>query len=97
MSKCTITDHAEARMRQRGFRNADVAMMVRSATEMADDAYVMTDADVSREITRRKAEIAQLERLRGAKIVLDGDMVVTMYHPRPKARRWELRRGRESA
>jgi hypothetical protein len=35
-----------------------------AATPLAGDAWLMTDADADREITRRKREIQWIERLR---------------------------------
>lgn len=91
-----LTRHAEARMRQRGLRGADLGLLLEAATPVAPDAYLMTDADVDREIARRKGEIEQLGRLRGCKAVVAGDVVVTLYHADPRERRRTLRRGRAS-
>lgn len=82
-----ITHHAEARMRQRGFRKADVDLILSVATRVADDAFFLTDRDASREIEQRKREIQQLERLRGSKIIVEGGALITLYHAAPKPRR----------
>ncbi len=74
-------------MRQRGFRKCDVDLILSVATPVADDAFFLTDQDAAREIERRKREIQQLERLRGSKIIVDADAVVTLYHVAPKSRR----------
>ncbi|HMR34606.1 MAG TPA: hypothetical protein PKA13_13570 [Geminicoccaceae bacterium] len=79
-----LTRHAEVRMRQRGFRKADVDLVLSVATRVADDAFFLTDRDVAREIERRKHEIQQLERLRGSKIIIDADSLITLYHTTPK-------------
>jgi hypothetical protein len=84
-------------MRQRGLRDADLALVLDAATRVAPDAYLMTDADVMREITQRKWEIQMLERLRGLKVVVEGDVVLTVYHARARVRRQTLRKGRERA
>lgn len=34
-----ITRHADVRMRQRGFRNADIDLVLAEATRVADDAF----------------------------------------------------------
>lgn len=75
-----LTRHGEARMRQRGYRDADVALVLNAATRVADDAYLLTNQDAAREIARRKREIQQLERLRGSKIIVEGTTLITLYH-----------------
>ncbi len=74
------TNHAEARMRQRGFREADVDLVFSVATRVADDAFFLTDRDAAREIERRRREIQQLERLRGSKLIVEGGVLITLYH-----------------
>lgn len=86
--------HAEARMRQRGLRNADLDLVLVAATRVSGDAYLLTDADVLREITQRKREIQRLERLRGLKVVVQGGTVVTTYHARSADTKRTLRKGR---
>ena len=80
-----LTHHAEARIRRRGFRKADVDLVLRIATRVAD-AFFLTDQDAAREIARRKREIQQLERLRGSKLIVEGDTLVTLYHAAHKPR-----------
>lgn len=80
MHNLRFTNHAETRMRQRGFRNTDVSLIFSVATRVADDAFFLSDKDAVREIERRRHEIQQLERLRGTKLVVDGEDVITLYH-----------------
>src|SRR6516162_8490914 len=42
---------------ERGLRDADIALLMDAATPLAADTWLMTDADVAREITRRKRKI----------------------------------------
>jgi len=67
-------------MRQRGFRNVDVSLVLSVATRVADDAFFLIDKDAAREIERRRHEIQQLERLRGTKLIVDCENVITLYH-----------------
>ena len=83
-------------MRQRGLRADDLALLLDAATPVANDAWLLTAADANREITRRKREIEQLQRLRGCKFVVSGDAIVTVCHTRPSTRQRALRRGRET-
>lgn len=96
MTALAFTRHAEARMRQRGLRERDLALLLDAATPLADDAWLLTAADADREIARRKREIEHLQRLRGCKVVVSGDEIVTVCHMRPAAVRHALRRGRET-
>jgi hypothetical protein len=96
MTDIALTRHAEARMRQRGFRDADLDVLLQAATPLANDAYLMTNAATDREIARLKQKLERLQRLRGCKIVVAGDAIVTVCHMRPNARRRSLRRGREA-
>jgi len=96
MTALALTRHAEARIRQRGLRERDVALVLDAATPLADEAWLLTAADADRAIAIRKREIEQLQRLRGCKVVVSGDAVVTVCHTRPAIRRRALRRGRET-
>lgn len=85
MPDVRFTRHAEVRMRQRGFRNADIGLVLSVATRVADDAFFLSDKDAAREIERRRREIQQLERLRGTKVIVEGESLVTIYHNSGKA------------
>jgi len=97
MHDLPLTRHAEARMRQRGFRNADIGLVLSAATRVADDAFLLTDKDAAREIARRRREIQHLERLRGTKIIVEGGEVITLYHFDGKPSRATTRKRRRSA
>jgi hypothetical protein len=87
-----FTHHAEARMRQRGFRNADIGFVLSVATRVAEDAFFLSEKDVAREIERRRREIQQLERLRGTKVIVEGKSLITIY---PSSRKAGLDDGRK--
>jgi hypothetical protein len=80
MHDLRFTQHAETRMRQRGYRNADVTLVLSVATRVAEDAFFLSDKDAAREIQRRRHEIQQLERLRGTKLIVERENVITLYH-----------------
>ena len=96
MTSLALTRHAEARIRQRGLRERDLALVLEAATPLAHDAWLLTAVDADREIARCKREIEQLQRLRGCKVVVSGDAIVTVCHMRPAAGRRALRHGRET-
>lgn len=85
MHEVRFTQHAEARMRQRGFRNADIGFVLTVATRVAEDAFYLSDKDAAREIEQRRREIQQLERLRGTKVVVVGESLITVYQSKGKA------------
>ena len=87
----TLTRHAEARIRQRGLRESDLALIVAAGTPVDGDGLLLLAQDVEREIRRRKQEIGTLERLRGCRVVLAGEAVVTVYRPSRKTEKRLLR------
>lgn len=89
-----LTRHAETRMRQRGLRGEDVRLLLEAASQVAPDAYLMTEQDAAREIAQRKRDIQVLERLRGCKVVVKDGAVLTCYHPSSDNLKKTLRRGR---
>lgn len=91
MHEIRFTHHAETRMRQRGFRNADVNLVLSVATRVAEDAFFLSDKDAAREIERRKREIQQLERLRGTKLIVEGGNLITLYQSDRKPARANIR------
>jgi hypothetical protein len=91
----TLTHHGIERLRQRGYRKGDLALVLAVGTPTGN-AVLLMDHDVDDEIADCRRRIAQLERLRGTAVILDGDTVLSIYRPRrPKARRLlRHRRGR---
>ncbi|MDF2233146.1 hypothetical protein P2H44_11345 [Albimonas sp. CAU 1670] len=96
MSTFSYTRHVEARMRQRGLRDADLALVMEVASPVGDDAWLLTDADADDEIVRLKHRLQRVERLRGTKVVLLGDAVITAYRSKPADQKRALRKGREA-
>ena len=87
----TLTTHASARVRQRGVRESDIPVIVEAGTPVDDDSVFLLAQDVDREIRKRKREIAALERLRGCRVVLAGETVVTVYRPSRKTEKRLIR------
>lgn len=97
MHDLRFTQHAETRMRQRGYRNADVSLVLSVATRVADDAFFLSDKDAAREIQRRRHEIQQLERLRGTKLIIECENLITLYHSDQKLSRQASSKRRRSS
>lgn len=87
----TLSRHAEARVRQRGIRESDIPVIVAAGTPIDDDSLFLLARDVDREIRRRKQEISALERLRGCRVVIAGETVITVYRPSRKTEKRLLR------
>lgn len=97
MNALALSNHAEARMRQRGVRISDLELILGCASEIGEDIYFLSRKDADREIRRRKHEIQALQRLQGQKIVVADDTVVTCYRSRRRDQKRMLRKGRENA
>ena len=96
MTDCTLTRHAETRMRQRGIRERDVLLILAHATRIDDETWFMYKRDVRRAIKERKQEIRALERIAGCKVVARGESVVTAYRSRPADQKRTLRQGKRN-
>ena len=86
-----LSRHAQTRIRQRGFRENDMQVIVDAGTPTGVDGMFLLDSDVEREVCKRKREIAVLERLRGCRVVVDGRTVITIYRPSRKTEKRLLR------
>lgn len=75
-----MTDHAETRKQQRGFRNFDIELLLRHGEPCGCDGYRISRQFAQREISRLKAQIQQLERLAGSIAVVCEGSVVTVHH-----------------
>jgi len=75
-----MTDHAEVRKQQRGFRNADIDILLSLAEPCGCDGYRLSHKTAQNEIGRLKAQIQQIERLAGSIAVICEVSVVTVHH-----------------
>ncbi|MDP6929449.1 MAG: hypothetical protein QF412_07090 [Planctomycetota bacterium] len=87
--QCNLSAHAMARVRQRGFKEADIALLGRYGT-VTRDGVLLRRQDVVSAVSALKREITQLERLAGTYAVMDGDTVLTVYRPSKKRARSQL-------
>ena len=74
-----VTNHAGERVRQRGYRERDLALVFECGTA-AGEAVILTNRDVERELEACRRRIAQLERLRGTGVFVRENAVVTVIH-----------------
>lgn len=89
-----LTSHARKRMKQRGLRLCDLDLLLSTGDQIGPDAYLMTNEVADREIACLKAEIQHIERLRGKKLVVDGNTVITSYHASRRNQVQTYRRGK---
>ena len=95
MTKLGYTKHGEQRTNQRGFRRNDVGLIRRCATPVLDrqaEVYLLRNKDVERRVSALKQEIQCLERLRGCKVVIVGNQLITIHHTSRKHEKRLLRR-----
>lgn len=78
--RASLTHHAEVRVRQRGYREGDIPLILGCGT-YGNEAVVLTNADAEREIRDLKARIHRIERLRGTAVILANSAVVSVYRP----------------
>jgi len=89
-----LSDHGAERLQQRGVRETELPLLLHCSTPVDEHVLQLMDADVDREVAQRKREIEALERLRGCQVVLNGEAVVTVYHPTKRRMKRNLRRQR---
>jgi len=95
METIKYSSHASWRIRQRGFRTDEIDLVLACGTHLDRGCVLLRKKDAEREIKRRKQEIEALERLRGTKVVIRDDTVMTCYRSRLSDQKRILRRGRE--
>jgi hypothetical protein len=78
-------------MNQRGMRKEDIELLLMLGTTIDDDSVLLLDKDVDREIKKLKRKIEILQRMRGSRVVVDDDRVVTTYRPTRKFEKKLLR------
>lgn len=94
MNNFISTRHGATRMRQRGMKNGDVALILAHATQVDNETWMLLERDANHAIQNRKQEIEALERLRNFKLVMCSDGVVTAYPSRHSDQKRTLRRSK---
>lgn len=78
--------HALARMRQRGYRKTDLELVLRYGTR-CKDGVLLDRKTADQAVLELKHEMAEVERLSGTLVILNGNTVKTLYRPTRKKRR----------
>ena len=74
-----LTNHARIRIRQRGFCEKDMSILLQYGSRMESGVLMLTDHDVRREVNAMRTQIIKLERLRGTIAVIADGRVITVY------------------
>ena len=73
-----LTQHAQARMRQRGFSNHDIHWFVAYGTPVRD-GFLLTRKDVTRSRSEAGNDVQRLDHLIGTFVVAIEGMVCSVY------------------
>ncbi len=74
-----MTGHAQMRMAQRAIRYEDIDLILRIGMEV-ESGFFVREKDAQAEIRRLKKEIEQMKRISGKRIVLEENLIKTVYH-----------------
>ena len=75
-----ISNHAQQRLQQRGMTGSDIDLILTHGTETRD-GYLLRDQDAKRAEAVLRKQIERIHRLAGKFIVVEGETLVTAYHP----------------
>ncbi|MBY6266542.1 hypothetical protein EI613_32355 (plasmid) [Azospirillum sp. 412522] len=90
MTDVSVTRHATTRMAQRALHADDLELIMLVGTEV-EDGYLVREKDCQAAERYLKRLLDQVRRLRGARVVVDGEQVVTVYRAGSSKKRHLLR------
>lgn len=73
-----VSKHAVERFAQRGFMLDDAEIIMQLGTEV-EDGFLVCDRECRKMEEQARAFLRRLDRLRGARLVVEGSTVVTVY------------------
>ena len=94
MNTLLLTNHAAVRMAQRGILPKDSELIVLIGTQV-DDGYFVREQDYQEVERALKQLLNRFRRVVGKRLVVQGNHVVTAYHPSRKYQRRLLRNAQE--
>ena len=81
------TRHVQERAQQRGFKDSDLDLIARFGTA-TEDGVLLRRRDVDQARTVLRGLLRDIERLEGAAVIIQDDVIVSAYRPgRRKTRR----------
>ncbi len=94
MTRSDLSKHALQRMDQRGFRRADVDLIELVGTRV-DDGFIVRECDCQEALRAVKRLADDIQRISGARLVVEDGMIRTLYRPRRTKERQLLREAEE--
>ncbi len=91
MSNLSYSAHAVSRMGQRALKESDIDLIREIGTDTGDGFFVH-DKDVRAYEQRLKELTNKVRRLRGTRVVIEGDCIVTAYRATTRKQKHLLRR-----
>jgi hypothetical protein len=73
-----VTKHAAERFAQRAFTLGDAEIIMQLGTEV-EDGFLVCDRECRKVEEQLRAMLRRLDRLRGARLVVEGSTVITVY------------------
>ena len=94
MTALSLTEHAVVRLSQRGLGADDIDLIMLLGSE-APDGYLVRDHDCAALEATLKRLLDKVQRLKGKRVVVKGEHLVTAYHATAKEQRRLRRRAFE--
>jgi len=86
-----FSKHADQRIRQRGFLERDIGIVLEHGSPDSSGGVMLLRRDADLAIAQRKREIKALERLCGCRVVVQSDVLITVYRPTRRTEKHILR------
>jgi hypothetical protein len=80
MSELVLTNHATVRMAQRGFKLSDAELITLLGSEV-EGGYFVKNKDCIEIEKILRGLLEQIRRIRGKRLVIDKNVVITAYFP----------------
>ncbi len=79
--------HLTVRLSQRGFRESDVALIMKIGTEVRGEGYYVRQRDADQHVAALRAEAERVERLTNTFLVYKNGVIITIYRPERAGKR----------
>jgi hypothetical protein len=94
MTALSLTDHALCRASQRGLARPDLDLILALGTEV-EGGFLVTAKDAQAAERKLKLLMSWVRRLKGKRVVIEENRIITAYHVRPRKERSLLRGAEE--
>lgn len=93
--RARLSQHADQRLRQRGFSRPDLELVM-TFGETIESRFELTNRAATDRIAELKREIQALSHLRGTRVIVADDVIVTTYRALQRRRRIHRHRRAQS-